>query len=234
MTRGPYDYVAQRSIACHYTRRGGVGEHRDAGKPRRAVQGESPAGLCHLHEAEHTFIHPRAAGSADDDNGPFLLRRKLDGASDLFPHDGSHGGCEEVKVHHRQPDRMAINLGRPCGHGVRQACLFLVALQALRVGGDSFKFQGIHRHHVGIGFTKGLGIDQAGDSLARTQGKVVVAFRADTKVLGEREVVNHLSAGGAFRPEPLWHLARLASNGLETGFSKDRHSKSKGRRSNIA
>ena len=118
---------------------------------------------------------------------------------------------------------MAVKFCGSRGDGVLEAGRFRIAFQAVRIGGDSLELQSVHRSETGIGLLERVRVNQAGNSLARVHGKVVLAFRADTKVLGEGEVVNHFSAGRAFRPESFRHLASLASNGLEDGFSKDRH-----------
>ena len=40
---------------------------------------------------------------------------------------------------------MAENLGATCGCSVFQSGFFLIALEAIRIGGHAFEFQGVHR-----------------------------------------------------------------------------------------
>src|SRR5207248_5921178 len=62
------------------------------------------AGLGHLHQTEHAFIHASAAGGRDDDDCNAFGRGKLDHAGNAFAHHRTHGGGKKSEIHHRDRD----------------------------------------------------------------------------------------------------------------------------------
>ena len=63
---------------------GRVGQNRDVKLSRFPVAFQSPGNLGHLHQAKHSFLHSRTAGSADNDHGQVFSGGVFDEAGQLF------------------------------------------------------------------------------------------------------------------------------------------------------
>src|ERR1700719_1734840 len=200
------DEIAERSEAGHDSSGGRMGENGNVGQSRFRVTTQSPAGLGHLHQAEHPFVHPCAAGRRDDDNGSPILGAALDQTGYFLTDDGTHGGGQETKIHRGDGDWSALKRPEAGLDGVFQAGFFLITLQSIPVGRYSFKTQEIDGEHIRIEFVKSAWIDQVVDSFLGRECKMVVALRADFEVLHELKVMDDLPTVGAFLPKTLRHF----------------------------
>ena len=215
--------VAEGSEAGHDTGGRGVGQDSDVGKASLGMAGEGAACLGHLHEREHPLVHARPPGGTDNDHRSFCLRGGLDDPGDLLADHGSHGGGQKGKIHHGKPDGMAAHGSRTGDHGINQACLLPVGLEPLFVGGYTLEPEGIDSRHGCIRFLKGSLIDKDPDALHGPHAEMMVTLGADTQVLLDGEVVHHLGASGALRPETFRHFVPLLAGKLERRFSENGH-----------
>ena len=67
------------------------------------------ASLGHLHEAQHSLIHPRAAAGGDDNHGQALVRAGLNEPRKFFTDDRTHRAAEEAEVHHAKCDALVAD-----------------------------------------------------------------------------------------------------------------------------
>jgi len=200
------DEIAERSEAGHDTRRGWMGENGDVRQSCFGVATQRPAGLCHLHEAKHPFVHAGAARGGNDDYWPPILRAALDQAGYFFTDDGTHRCGKETKIHSSDGDRFSLKRPEAGLDGIFQTGLFLITFQSLSVGRHSLEAQDIDGEHIGIEFGESSWIDQVVDSFLGRQREMIIALRADFKVLHELEVMDDLATVGASLPKSLWHF----------------------------
>ena len=215
--------VAERGVAGHDTRRGGVCENRDVGKFGLSVECEGATGFCHLHQAQHALIHTGATGGTYKNDGHFLLGGKLNNAGDFFANDRSHCCSEKVKIHDPETEGMAVDFCAAGGDCVHKAGFLFIAPEAVGVGRHALEPERIDRRHRGVVFLERIGINEARNALAGAEVEVVAAFRADLQIFLEGEVVDDLRAGRALGPEPGRHFTGLAGEGAKDGFFEDGH-----------
>ncbi len=101
-------------------------QDRDERQTGLGVTRKRAAGLRHLHQAEHAFVHPRAARGGKDQHWDAALGRAFDGARDLVADDGTHGAAEKIEIHDRDGYRVSLNLAEAADHAFVQAGLFPV------------------------------------------------------------------------------------------------------------
>ena len=65
-------------------------EDADVGQVVLRVIREGGGSLRHLHQAEHAFIHPRAAAGGNDDDRQPLFRAAFDEPRQFFADDRTH------------------------------------------------------------------------------------------------------------------------------------------------
>ena len=182
-------------------------EHADVGQSVLRVVGEGGGGLGHLHEAEHAFIHPRAAAGGNDDDGQFLFRCALDEPREFFADDRAHRAAEEIKIHHAEPRAVRADFANARDDRVLERRGFLVFLQFRLVGGDTIEVENVHARHLRVHFLKGAGLDERMDAFARADGEMMIALGADLQVFVQFLVIDHRAALRAFRPKPLRDVA---------------------------
>jgi len=187
------------------------------------VERQGAAGFCHLHQAQHALIHPRATGGTNKNNRHFLLGGKLNDAGDFFTDDRPHRCGEEVEIHDAEADGMAVDFSTASRDGINEAGLLFIASESVGVGRHSLEPERIDRRHRGVVFLERIGINKTRNALAGAQIEVVVAFRADLQIFLEGEVVDDLGARWALGPEPGRHFAGLAGEGAKDGFFEDGH-----------
>ena len=73
---------------------GRIGQDADVRQLGFGVISQRAAGLGHLHQAEHAFIHPRAAAGGNDDDRQSLVRRRFDQARQLFADHRPHRAAQ--------------------------------------------------------------------------------------------------------------------------------------------
>ena len=91
--------IADTGEAGHDTGVSWMGENADVGQFCLRMIRECAAGLCHLHEAEHAFVHARAAAGGNDDDREIFRGAEFDQASEFFADDGAHRTAEETEIH---------------------------------------------------------------------------------------------------------------------------------------
>ncbi len=96
---------------------------------------------------------------------------------------------------------MPLDFGSAADHGVRLTGGVLRFLKPVAVSFEIFEFQEIGRGKVCIRLDKRAGIDQALDSLARRDLKMVVTFWTNLKISFDDLPVDEFIAGIAFQPK---------------------------------
>ena len=121
---------------------------------------EGAAGFRHLHQAEHAFVHARAAGRRDDDHGRCSSVPYSIAARDSFADDRAHRRREKTEIHHRDGDFVAFDHSVPAEDGVGQPGALLIFFEAIFVSGHALKSQGVDRSQIGIRFDEPFRVEQ--------------------------------------------------------------------------
>ena len=117
-------------------------------------------GFRHLHEGEDTFLHACAAGTADDDHGPFVSDGAFYAAGDFLAHDRSHTAAEEEEIEHAQFYFVVAHFSRATYNGVGTTSRFECRFDTVLVFLFIFEFDRIGRGQVMIVLLERIGIDQ--------------------------------------------------------------------------
>ena len=186
---------------------------------------ERAACFRHLHQAQHSFVHARAAGSRDDDDRAAFGGPVFDRARDSFADDRSHRGGEKS----RNPSPRS----RPCNRQsfraaddrINQSRGVLIFFEAIFVRGHSLETQACPPISESASIsTKRSGIQQVFDSLLGRLGKMIIATRTDPLILRQLDFVDDLSAAGTFLKKPLRNLlASFRRLRLDRRFFENRH-----------
>src|ERR1700730_8863918 len=128
-----------------------------------------------------------------------------------------------MKIHHRNCDRLFLNLAEPGNNGIFHAGLFLVTAQTIRIRRDSGKLENVLRYQVRVELHEGIGIQKIVNTLCCRQREMMVTFRTNLQILCKFQVVNHLSTFGTFLPKTFWHFVFFLVSRLEGRFLKDWH-----------
>ena len=131
------------AITRHHAGGGRIGQHGNVRQARVGMPGECAAGLGHLHQTEHAFIHARAAGGRDDDDCNAFGRGKLDHAGNAFAHHRTHGGGKKSEIHHRDRDFVAFEHAVATQHRIDQSGGFLIFFQSILISGHALKSERI-------------------------------------------------------------------------------------------
>ena len=111
---------------------------------------ERPAGLGHLHQAEHPFVHARSAAGGNDDQRQSFFRRGFNQAGEFLTDDRAHGTAKEIEIHHPEGRAMAVDLADSRDDGVLKLGLLLILLQFVRVGGHAGEPEHVHTGHLRV------------------------------------------------------------------------------------
>src|SRR4051812_26454841 len=194
------------------------------------MPGEGAAGLGHLHEAEHAFVHTRAPGGRDNDDRAMVVGPVLDRARDAFADYRAHGRGEESEIHHGDRDFVALDHSVTAKNGVGETGRVLVFFKAILVSRYALELEGVFGTQPGIAFDEGPFIQEVFDSFLGSLREMIIATRANALVLGELDLVHDLPAARAFLPESLRDLA-LFPGRLEGGSFENGHGVRRARRS---
>jgi len=203
------DQIAEARVARHNARRGRMREDADVGQIFLRVIRECSGSFRHLHEAEHSLIHPRAAAGGDDDDRQRFFRPALDEPGQLFADDRTHRAAEKIKIHDAQRSAVVADLAEAGHNGVLERGVFLVGVELGFIGRSALEIEDVHAGHARVHFLERAGLDERMNPLARADGEMMVALRADFQVLVQLPVENHRPARRTFRPKTLGHLAFL-------------------------
>src|SRR4029450_11196010 len=110
--------VAQRSEAGHDSSGGRICKNRKVWEPFLGVSRERAACFCHLHQAQHSFVHGRAAGSSNDDDRAALSRAIFNRSGNFLAYDRTHGRSEKTEVHRRDGHLVAVKNSISSNHSV--------------------------------------------------------------------------------------------------------------------
>ena len=193
------------------------------GSRRLGVIGQRGAGLGHLHEAEHAFIHARAAAGGDDDRAAasFSVARSISRVS-FSPTTEPIEPPRKLKSITPSAARCSPILQIPVITASFRPVRFLVILQLGGVGGHPGEAEHVHARHVGIHLLEGAGFDQRMDALAGADGEMMLAMRADLQVLVQFLVENHRGALRALGPQALGNVAFLGFAAGQLGLFGER------------
>src|SRR5712692_9933504 len=121
---------------------------------------ERPSRFGHLHQAQHSFIHTRPAGSGDDDDGRVFSSSIFNRARNSLTNDRAHRSSEKVEIHDCDGDLIAVKNSVSADHSVEETGAFLIFFEAIFVTGHSLETQNIDGPQIGIHFYKSVRIEQ--------------------------------------------------------------------------
>ena len=135
--------------------------------------------LCHLHQGQHTLLHPRAARDGKSDHGQAVFQRVLEQRRDAVADHGSHRAEHEFGVHHEDRGLLPFN----SGHAAENAFVF----PAFRFCGRVFfpivgEAERVGENLLAEQLLKGVGIREQIDPYPRGHGNVRAARGADPQV----------------------------------------------------
>ena len=100
--------VAEHRVGRGDAAGGRIGQHDDVGLLRLAQHLHRDRGARHLHQRQNAFLHARAAGGCEHDEGRGLLDRKLEALDDGFAGGHAERATHEIKILHGGDDRHAL------------------------------------------------------------------------------------------------------------------------------
>jgi hypothetical protein len=137
---------------------------------------ERGGSLGHLHQAEHAFIHPRAAAGGNDDDGQFFFRAAFNQPRQFFADDRTHRAAEKIKIHHAERDAVLADLAEAGHDGVLERGVFLVRVPAWICKWRAFEAEHVHARHFRVHLLERAGLDERMDAFARADGKMMLHF----------------------------------------------------------
>ena len=216
------DQVADARVAGHHPRGRRVGEHADVRQALLGMVGQRAAGLGHLHEAEHAFVHACPAAGGDDDQRDAPVGRRLDESRELLAHHRAHGASQELEIHHTESHPMGPDAAHAGDHGVLEhGHLLPVGGQLGLVAGGPGELQHVDALHEGVHLLERAGLHQGVDALPGPDLEVIGALRADLEVGIEVLVVDQFIALGALGPKALRDVPLLGLGG-QLGLGEER------------
>lgn len=214
---GDYE-IANAGVAGHDAGVCGISEDADVGEAGARVVGEGTAGLGHLHEAEHAFIHAGAAAGRDDDDRKGFFSAGFNEAREFFANDTAHGAGEEVGFHDGKGEAVGANFADAGDDGFDGSGFFLVV-------GDFFgiarELERIEAGHAGVHFFKRAGFDEGMDAFAGAEGEVESAVLTDLEVFIQVFVVKHRGTLFALGPKPFGDVAFAGFGGADLGLFEE-------------
>jgi hypothetical protein len=187
------------------------------------VTRQRATGFGHLHEAQHPFVHARAARSSNNDDCAALGRAVFNRPGDFLPNDRAHCCREKTEIHHCDGDFVAVEDAMPGDDGVEEARALMIFLETVLVRRHSLEPQHVNGLQVGVHFYKGIRIQQTLDSLAGRLRLMIVAPRTDTLILSQLNFGHDLSAAGAFLKNAARHFTLFTGLRLDCSFFKNCH-----------
>jgi len=192
------DDVAQRRITCHDSCCRRVREHRDVCEVCWAWSASAPLvlAIC-MRLSMPSYI--RAPPEAQTRTTGILRFVESSMMRVTFsPTTRPHRRGEEIEIHDADSERVSVDRRGARQDGIHKPGLFLVALEAVGIGGDALELQRVATgSERGVDFLKTVRIHETRDAFARTEREVVSAFLADVEVFLEGEVVDDFAAGRA-------------------------------------
>ncbi len=102
------NHIAQGCIAGGDSAHGRMSDDRNERDSRASQTGHGGAGFCHLHQGEHSLVHPSAPTPGGRDyNRPPHLQCTLHRTGDLFADHRPHTASEKSEVNRRKYNRIS-------------------------------------------------------------------------------------------------------------------------------
>src|SRR6266446_3952301 len=177
------DNIAQRRKAGHHTGSSRVCKNRNVRQPFLAMLRECAACFRHLHQAQHSFVHARAAGGSNDDHGTALRGTVFNRSRDFLTNHRSHRRSEKTEIHNRDRHLVAVKNSVACDDSVEKPRALMVFFEPIRIASHSLKAQDVDRFQVGICFYKSVRVEQILNPLLGRLRKVIVTAWTDTLIL---------------------------------------------------
>ena len=159
------------------------------------------AGFGHLHQRCETFLHTRTARSRHADEGTAVGRRATHALHEAFAHHGAHRTADKAEFKRRYHHRLAVQFALHHHQRIVFAGRFAGSAQTFGVFFAVLEFQNIGRLHRRTDFFAVFTVEQHIQPLARGDGFMVSAFRADIVVLLHIGGILRRPAGSAFAPQ---------------------------------
>src|SRR6266496_4201574 len=189
--------IAQRRETGHDSSGSWICKNRNVWEPFLGVSRQRAACFCHLHQAQHSFVHARAAGSRNDDDRAALGCAIFNRSSNLLANDRTHGRSEKTEVHHRDRHFVAVKNSIATYYSVEQSGAFVVFLEPIFIRNHSLETQDVHGFQVGIHFHKSFRVEQILNPLHSRLRKVIVAAGTNTLILRQLGLRHHFRTAGA-------------------------------------
>jgi len=202
-------HVAQEREARGHTAHRRIGQHADVGQARFREVRECRVRLRHLHQAQQAFLHARATGGGEADEGCLLFDRGIDAAHEALADDRAHRAAHELELEAGGDDRHAVHGAAHHDERIGLAGGLQRVLQPLGVLLAVLELQRIDRQHLLADLVAAFGVEEGVEPRARADAVMMAAFRTDVDVLLEIGLVEHGLARRALDPQPLGHRAAI-------------------------
>ena len=200
-------HVAEHGVGGGDAAGGRIGQHHDVGQLRLAQHLHADRGARHLHQRQNAFLHARAAGGREHDEGRFLLDRELEPAHDRLARGHAERAAHEIEILHRDDDGGAFELAVADLDRVVQPGLGARILDAVDIFALVAELQRIGGHLGQRDVVPGLVVEDRLQPRHRAHAHVVVRAGND-ELVGLDVLVEHELPGiRALDPQILRRLA---------------------------
>ena len=103
-------HVAEHGVGGGHAAGGRIGQHDDVGLAGFAQHLHRDRGARQLHQREDAFLHARAAGGREHDEGRAALDRGLEPVDDGLAGRHAERAAHEIEILHRGHHRQAVEL----------------------------------------------------------------------------------------------------------------------------
>jgi hypothetical protein len=187
------------------------------------MTGKRTARFCHLHQAQHSFVHASATGGSDDDDSAALSSPIFNRARNFFADDRSHRRGKKAEIHNGDGDLMAVKDAVSADHSVEETGGFLIFFEAIFVARHSLETQNINGPQIGIHLHKGLGIEQIFEPLLSRLRKMIIATWTNALVLRELDFRHNFRTPGTFLEKTMRNIPLFLSLRFDCWFFENGH-----------
>ena len=200
-------HVAEHGVGGGHAAGGRIGQHHDVGLLRLAQHFDPDRGARQLHQRQDAFMHARAAGGREHDEGRALLRGGFQALDDRLARRHAERAAHEVEILHPDDDRQAIELAEAELDGIVHAGLGAGILQPVRVAPLVAELERVDRHVGHADIEPDLAVEHGLQARGRAHAHVIVR-RGDDELVRLDVLVEHKLPGlRALDPHVLRRLA---------------------------
>src|SRR5581483_6016041 len=194
-------HVAEHRVRGGDAAGGRIGEHDDVRQLGFAQHLDGDRGARQLHQRQDAFLHARAAGGCEHDEGRAFFRRGFQALDDRFGGRHAERAAHEVEVLHRDHHRQAVELAEAELDRVIEPGLAARVLDAVGIAPLVAELERVDLHLGHADVEPGAAVEHRLEPRRRAHAHVVVG-RRDDELIGFDVLVEHELAGlRTFDPE---------------------------------